>query len=120
MAHFYGGLQGSRGETNRCGTKASGISVYAQGWRARISARFHHDDRTERDLASISLEPGPSNFTRSIPLGGHLDVEAILDANEWDNQTAVYVCQIQHYFTKANEQALAAKKRKDKLAKRSA
>lgn len=120
MAHFYGGLQGNRGEGNRCGTQASGISVYAQGWRACVSTRFHYDPNAKRDLASITLEPGPSGYTRSILLGNNIDVGAILDANEWDDKTAVYVRQIKHYIAKANEQALIAKKRKDKLAKRAA
>jgi len=36
MSHFYGTLQGNRGEATRCGTKKSGIETYAASWKGAI------------------------------------------------------------------------------------
>ena len=36
MSHFYGTMQGSRGEATRCGTKNSGMSVCAASWKGAI------------------------------------------------------------------------------------
>ena len=36
MSEFYGWLQGSRGETTRCGTKSSGIGTTLQGCENKI------------------------------------------------------------------------------------
>lgn len=36
MSHFYGTMQGSRGQATRCGTKVSGIEVVAAGWGGAI------------------------------------------------------------------------------------
>jgi hypothetical protein len=44
MAHFYGDLQGSRGEATRCGTKASGIDAHIRGWHTGVSVRLAHVD----------------------------------------------------------------------------
>ena len=32
MSHFYGTLQGNRGEATRCGSKASGMLTYCASW----------------------------------------------------------------------------------------
>lgn len=32
MAHFYGNIQGNRGEATRMGTKQSGIEAHIRGW----------------------------------------------------------------------------------------
>jgi hypothetical protein len=36
MSHFYGTLQGSRGEATRCGTKNSGMEAIAASWKGAI------------------------------------------------------------------------------------
>ncbi len=36
MSHFYGTMQGSRGQATRCGTKSSGIEVVAAAWGGAI------------------------------------------------------------------------------------
>ena len=32
MSHFYGDLQGNRGQASRCGTKESGVNAHVRGW----------------------------------------------------------------------------------------
>lgn len=43
MSHFYGVLNGSRGETTRAGTKRSGLSVTAASWRGAIRVELFLD-----------------------------------------------------------------------------
>lgn len=48
MAHFYGWLKGSRGETTRCGTKSSGIWAKVQSWKTRASVQIDDNDGVDR------------------------------------------------------------------------
>ncbi len=49
MSHFYGTLNGSRGEATRCGTKQSGVRTIAASWKGAIQVDlFHHSDGTDR------------------------------------------------------------------------
>ena len=45
MSHFYGTMQGNRGSTSRCGSKASGIEAHVRGWNVgvRVSVRVGLD-----------------------------------------------------------------------------
>ena len=42
MSHFYGNMQGSRGETTRCGTKQSGIWAHTRGWNVGVYVSVNH------------------------------------------------------------------------------
>jgi len=44
MAHFYGNLKGSRGESTRCGTASSGIKVSARSWGGSITVELSETD----------------------------------------------------------------------------
>lgn len=44
MAHFYGVLQGSRGEVTRCGTTSSGLQATAASWSGAIVVSLYVDD----------------------------------------------------------------------------
>lgn len=48
MSHFYGTLQGSRGEATRCGTKNSGVTTHAPGWRGAIRVDVYERDGVDR------------------------------------------------------------------------
>lgn len=50
MGHFFGSVEGSRGETHRLGTRASGLSTTAAGWGGAISVEITHDEKTDKDL----------------------------------------------------------------------
>ena len=47
MAHFYGVLQGGRGETTRTGHKTTGISSVVKTWRRGISVWLYNDNNGE-------------------------------------------------------------------------
>lgn len=55
MAHFYGVLQGSRGEATRCGTKASGMRTHAASWEGQVKVVMYYHEREERDYVRVSL-----------------------------------------------------------------
>jgi hypothetical protein len=42
MAHFYGDMQGSRGQATRCGTKQSGIHAHIRGWHTGVQTVVWH------------------------------------------------------------------------------
>jgi hypothetical protein len=44
MSHFYGVLQGSRGEATRCGTKGSGMETIAASWNGAIRTTLYIKD----------------------------------------------------------------------------
>lgn len=76
MSHFYGTLQGTRGEATRCGTKSSGITAYAAGWGGAIRTDIWHDDKTGRDMYRVTLTPWHGSGGSSRVLA-----EGLLDAN---------------------------------------
>lgn len=53
MAHFYGTIQGARGEASRLGHKSSGLSVKAASWQGAVSVYLYHDNGV--DCARVSL-----------------------------------------------------------------
>lgn len=76
MAHFYGTLQGSRGEASRLGGKASGIQTIAAGWGGAINTRVWHDERDGVDRFRVELTPWQSSGGESKVLA-----EGVLDAH---------------------------------------
>ncbi len=69
MAHFYGWIQGNRGDCSRMGSKESGFSAWAQSWVSRISIGLSCDSRDDdRTVATIAIGGGGSTgyMTRSI------------------------------------------------------
>ena len=45
MSHFYGTMQGSRGQATRCGTKNSGMEVVAAAWGGAIRTMLYVDEQ---------------------------------------------------------------------------
>ncbi len=43
MSHFYGTLQGNRGEVTRTGSKNSGITTYSASWDGAIRVHVYMD-----------------------------------------------------------------------------
>ena len=62
MSHFYGSMEGSRGEATRCGTKSSGLSIHARGWRvgARVECSVNTEGQDEVQVFSTSGSNGHS------------------------------------------------------------
>lgn len=78
---FWGTLRGKSGNTvERAGSRASGLTVEAAGWRGRISVRVWHDTRHGTDRFSVCLYPhwNDSGERKEIA-SGVLDHEALKD-----------------------------------------
>jgi hypothetical protein len=58
MAHFRGTVQGMKGEASRCGSKASGMRVTANGWDIGATVELSHDPKTGKDTVVISITRG--------------------------------------------------------------
>lgn len=74
MAHFYGSIQGARGEATRLGHKSSGLTTVAASWAGAVRVTLSHDERTGRDMAHVELAPwqgrGASRELYSGPVAG--------------------------------------------------
>ena len=68
MSHFYGEIQGNRGEGTRGGTKASGIRGHIRGWNigARVTC-FVDDDG--KDSVMVSITGGSNDQYDSVCIG---------------------------------------------------
>ncbi len=64
MAHFYGDLQGSRGEATRCGTKQSGITGHVRGWNIGARVSVHHEDGI--DYVTVYRTGGSNAFAHKV------------------------------------------------------
>jgi len=53
MSHFYGYLQGSRGEATRCGTKTSGINAHLRSWNNVVYASL--EDNNGEDVLILDI-----------------------------------------------------------------
>lgn len=62
MAHFYGNMQGGRGETTRTGTKSSGITAHVRTWSAGVDVSMNHceDETDSADIVITHGSNGPS------------------------------------------------------------
>jgi len=68
MAHFYGSIQGNRGEATRMGTKDSGISAHIRGWD--IGAKVVcFVDFEGRDCVTLLVSGGTNASKKDINLG---------------------------------------------------
>lgn len=54
MAHFYGTLQGNRGEATRMGHKGSGITTYTASWEGAIRVYAYYDEEKKQDFVVVS------------------------------------------------------------------
>jgi hypothetical protein len=53
MSHFYGTLQGSRGEATRGGSKDSGMTTYCASWEGAIRCQAVHDKISGKDMVRV-------------------------------------------------------------------
>lgn len=75
MSHFYGTLQGGRGESTRCGTRSSGMTTHAAGWGGAI--RVDLFERDGKDFYRVSIQPWKGSGGTNLTL-----VEGPLDARD--------------------------------------
>ena len=78
MAHFYGTLAGYRGKTSRLGTKDSGLTTTAAGWKGAISVTVTEVDGI--DYYTVSLGPWQGSGGEYVKLAsGKLDARIVAD-----------------------------------------
>jgi len=65
MSHFYGTLDGSRGQATRCGTKASSLIATANGWSIGGQVTVRYDDALGTDVVQLFTTKG-SNTRASL------------------------------------------------------
>ena len=56
MAHFYGSIDGNRGEASRLGSKHSGFRAVAASYQGSVRAYLSHDEATGRDMVRVELD----------------------------------------------------------------
>lgn len=103
MAHFFGGIQGNRGEATRAGSKDSGISAYVQGWHGRISSRMF--SAGDRDMGYVTLSGGPRGSGESVNITGTINVQALTEAADFDSETQINLRKAREYIQRANARA---------------
>jgi hypothetical protein len=90
MAHFYGSVQGARGEATRLGHKSSGMRTVAASWSGSVTTELYHRDGV--DYARVRLLPwnnmGVERTLYDGPVGGaktreELCHDPILDSHLW-------------------------------------
>ena len=57
MSHFYGTLQGSRGEATRCRTKRSGVETIAASWDGCIKTIVCYNEETGNNEFVVLQKP---------------------------------------------------------------
>jgi hypothetical protein len=67
MAQFRGTIKGNRGQASRLGTKATGLSVTANGWNIGVDANLYHNMENGKDELEVFLTGG-SNHHGGKPL----------------------------------------------------
>lgn len=79
--HFWGTLRGkSENTVERAGSKGSGLTVQAAGWKGCISVRVWHDEVHGTDRFSVVLMPHWNNSGPGKEIAsGILDTEALKD-----------------------------------------
>lgn len=72
MAHFYGTIQGSRGQASRLGTRGTGLTTYAASWEGAVRVYMYEKDGV--DLVQVELVQhqgaGVNRLLYSGPVGG--------------------------------------------------
>ena len=62
MSHFYGSMQGGRGETTRTGTKNSGITAHARTYTAGVDVMAMHTSEGD-DVFDVTITGGSNGPT---------------------------------------------------------
>ena len=70
MSHFYGTLQGARGEATRCGHKSSGIEAHVACWHGAVRTSIVHNDQTGEDTFFVELVPWQGSGNRQTLASG--------------------------------------------------
>jgi hypothetical protein len=75
MAHFYGEIQGNRGEATRLGTKDSGFRGHIRGWNVGGSVNCNYNESKDKDEVSI-YATGGSGYGGSEHLADVIELDS--------------------------------------------
>lgn len=78
MAHFYGSIQGARGEATRLGTKGSGLNVMAASWSGRITVELFEREGADHYIVRMD-QHGASRGWRGDIASGKLGEKPVPD-----------------------------------------
>lgn len=73
MAHFYGRMEGNRGETTRCGTKGSGIVARLGSWTGGVRVHLWWNEIHQENWATVSLIAWNGRGTQQLLYEGPVD-----------------------------------------------
>jgi len=79
MGHFRGVIEGARGAASRLGTKKSGIDANIASWSGAVNVRLWYDERTDTDMAMVSLVPHYGNGTERMLYRGPVSGAPIIE-----------------------------------------
>lgn len=71
MAHFYGVIEGARGQATRCGTKSSGMQTHAASWKGAVRTTL--TERNGETHALVELIPWHSIGVSRLLYAGPVD-----------------------------------------------
>lgn len=79
MSHFYGRIEGSRGEVVGAGTAGSGYRAWAQNYTGRVVVDLVHSTNG-RDYAEVRVDASTLNYGGGGALVlGRVDLSALVD-----------------------------------------
>jgi len=77
MSHFYGTVQGHRGEATRCGAKSSGLTSTANGWDIGGEVEVKFSTALQTDIVYFYRTKGSNYGDRALVATFARDVEGI-------------------------------------------
>lgn len=79
MSHFYGTIQGNRGEATRCGSKESGMETYCASWKGAIRTYAWFNKQQNEDWVRVTKTPwqgqGEEKLLYEGPIGRNYRLE---------------------------------------------
>jgi hypothetical protein len=82
MSHFYGTLQGNRGEATRSGSRDSGVSVRAASWQGCGFASVYFNEDKQEDWVRLGVEPWQGQGRSKVFYDGPVDGSGELYSEE--------------------------------------
>lgn len=66
MSHFYGDIQGNRGEATRGGSKDSGVDGHIRGWHTGARVECFYDEDSGKDMVRVYRTSGSSGHSNEL------------------------------------------------------
>lgn len=66
MSHFYGTIDGSRGQATRCGTKPSSLLATANGWSIGGQVRVSYSTELGTDVVQLFTTSGSDTPAKHV------------------------------------------------------